>query len=181
MTLQQFFLYAAVGGGALFLVQLVLSMLGMGDADIDSHSLSDGSSSSADVAFKLLSLQGLTAFFGMFGLVGLALLLDSKVSPTLAVLGALAGGSLSTWVIARIFRAAQGMQSSGTLDLSKVVGSRGVVNLRIAPGKPGKVTVNLHGRLLELEATSDGDTFETGAEVGVERLLADGSVRVAKV
>lgn len=181
MTLQQFFLYAAVGGGALFLVQLVLSMMGMGDADVDADLLSDGSNSSADTAFKMLSLQGLTSFFGMFGLVGLALQLESKASPTLSVLGALLGGSLSTWVIARIFRVAHTMQSSGTLDLNKAVGSRGIVNLRIAPGKPGKVTINLSGRLLELEAVSDSDSFETGAEVSVERLLADGSIKVTKL
>ncbi len=181
VTLQQFFLYAAVGGGALFLVQLVLSMMGMGDADVDADLLSDGSNSSADTAFKMLSLQGLTSFFGMFGLVGLALQLESKASPTLSVLGALLGGSLSTWVIARIFRVAHTMQSSGTLDLNKAVGSRGIVNLRIAPGKPGKVTINLSGRLLELEAVSDSDSFETGAEVSVERLLADGSIKVTKL
>ncbi|MFT3926099.1 MAG: hypothetical protein QM778_26380 [Myxococcales bacterium] len=180
MGLHQFFIYCAVGGGALFLVQLVLSMLGAGDADIPSADHPPTGHSSTDTSFKILSLQGLTAFFGMFGLVGLALQDESKAGPTVSVLGALAAGSFSTWVISRIFRAAHSLQSSGTLDLSKAVGSTGTVYLRIAPDKPGKVTLNLHGRLVQLDAVTTVETLETGSEVRVERVLADGTVSVLK-
>src|SRR4051794_35617875 len=104
VTLHQFFLYCAIGGGTLFLVQLVLSMLGMGDADLDfgGHHGSETGHTSADTAFKVLSLQGLTAFFGMFGLVGLALHDESHVHPILSVLGASAAGSFTTWLMGRL-------------------------------------------------------------------------------
>jgi hypothetical protein len=181
VTLQQFFLYCAIGGGALFLVQLVLSMVGAGDADIDfGGDHPPTGHTSADTAFKILSLQGLTAFFGMFGLVGLAMITESKAGPFMSVFAAMLGGAFTTWVIAKIFRAAHSLQSSGTLDLAKAVGSTGTVYLRIAPDKPGKVTLNLQGRLVQLDAVCTGQTLDTGSEVRVERVLADGSVSVVK-
>jgi len=179
--LHQFFLFCAAGGGALFLVQLVLTVLGAGDVDLDfAADHPPTGHASADTSFKVLSLQGLTAFFAMFGLVGLALHHESQASATVSVLGAALAGSSTTWLIGRIFRAAHLLQSSGTLDLSKAVGSTGTVYLRIAPDKPGKVTLNLHGRLVQLDAVTSQETLETGSEVRVERVLADGTVSVLK-
>jgi hypothetical protein len=182
VTLHDFFLYSAIAGGALFLVQLALSMVGAGDADLDfggHHDVSTGHTS-ADTAFKLLSLQGLTAFFAMFGLVGLALYHESKAGPTVSVVGALVGGSLTTWLIAKLFRAAKGLEASGTVELSRAVGLTGTVYLRIAAGKPGKLTINVHGRLLTLDAVTAGETLETGVEAKVTRVLGDGSVSVER-
>lgn len=182
MTLHDFFLYSAVAGGALFVVQLVLSAVGAGDADLDigGHHGDVTGHTSADTAFKLLSLQGLTAFFGMFGLVGLALYHESKVGPTLSVLGGFFGGALTTWLIARIFRAARSLEGSGTINLQNALGLTGTVYLGIAPGKAGKVTLTMAGRLLTLDAISAAQTLETGTEVRVVRVLGDGSVGVVR-
>ncbi|MEY4577513.1 MAG: hypothetical protein RL701_2216 [Pseudomonadota bacterium] len=186
MTLHDFFLYAALLGGALFLVQLVLSAVGAGDADIDfgghhtgGHSGTDHSSS--DVAFKLLSLQGLSAFFSMFGLVGLALHDQTGLSPLPSTVGAFVGGWLMTVVIGRIFRAAKRLESSGTLDLKNAHGAEATVYLRIAPQKPGKVTVTVQGRQVEAEAISEDAVYETGDRVRVVRALPNGSVLVGRL
>jgi hypothetical protein len=128
----------------------------------------------------VLSLQGLTAFFGMFGLVGLAMVHESKAGPVASVSAALLGGMLTTWIIARIFRAARSLEGSGTVDLKKAVGASGTVYLRVAPGKPGKVTLNVGGRLLQLDAVTIDETLDTGTEVRVTRLLADGSVNITR-
>ena len=181
MTLHDFFLYSAIAGGALFLVQLVLSAMGAGDADLDLGGHHDPSGhGSADTAFKLLSLQGLTAFFGMFGLVGLALYHESKAGPTISVLGGLLGGGLTTFFISRIFRAAKGLEGSGTIKLENAIGLTGTVYLGIAPNKPGKVTLTMAGRLLTLDATTIEQNLETGTEVRVVRVLGDGTVSVIK-
>lgn len=181
MTLHHFFLYSAVAGGALFVVQLVLSAMGAGDADLDLGGHHDVSGhTSADTAFKLLSLQGLTAFFGMFGLVGLALLDESQAGPTVAVLGGLIGGGATTWLISKIFRGAKKLEASGTIKLQDALGLTGTVYLGIAPGKPGKVTLTMKGRLLTLDAISDRDSLVTGTEVRVVRVLGDGSIGVEK-
>jgi hypothetical protein len=180
VTLHHFFLYSAVAGGALFVVQLVLSSMGAGDADLDMGGHHDVTHTSADTAFKLLSLQGLTAFFGMFGLVGLALLEESKAGPVVSVLGGLVGGGATTWFISKIFRGAKKLEASGTIRLQDSLGLTGTVYLGIAPGKPGKVTLTMKGRLLTLDAISDRDSLVTGSEVRVVRVLGDGSIGVEK-
>jgi len=183
VTLHQFFLYCAIGGGALFLVQIVLSLFGVGDADLDLDLGGDHPATghtSADTAFKVLSIQGLTAFFAMLGLVGLALLDESKQSAPVALIGGVVGGAATTYVIARIFRAARSLEGSGNLDMNKAVGQVGTVYLRIAPDKPGKVTVTVDGRSMTLDATSTTETFDTGTEVRVSRTLPDGSLVVTK-
>ena len=183
MTLHNFFLFSAVAGGALFVVQLVLSAIGAGDADLDfgGHHGDVTGHTSADTAFKLLSLQGLTAFFAMFGLVGLALLEESQAGATVSMLGALVGGAATTWLISRIFHGAKKLEASGTIQLQQALGLTGTVYLGIAPGKPGKVTLTMKGRLLTLDAVSDTQTLATGTEVRVVRVLGDGSIGVEKV
>lgn len=181
MTLHDFFLAAAILGGALFLVQLVLSALGAGDADIDlgSHHVG-GLDHGSDIAFKMLSLQGLSSFFAMYGLMGLALLDQYGVPPWAALAGALLGGWLTTALIARIFRAASKLESSGTLNLTNALDAEGTVYLRIAPDKPGKITVIVQGRQIEAEAISDHVTFETGERVRVLRVLPSGALEVGR-
>jgi hypothetical protein len=182
VTLHNFFLYSALAGGALFVVQLVLSALGASDADVDfgGHHGDVTGHASADTSFKLLSLQGLTAFFAMFGLVGLALSEESQVGPTVSVLGGMLGGAATTWLIAKIFRAAKKLEASGTVQLKNALGLTGTVYLNIAPGKPGKVTLTMAGRLLTLDATSDAQSLATGTEVRVVRVLGDGTIGVEK-
>ena len=180
--LHNFFLFSAGLGGALFLVQLVLSAIGAGDADIDlggSHAGSTGHTSS-DTAFKLLSVQGLAAFFAIFGLSGLALSQQSGLPPPVVIAGATAGGAFTTFVLARIFRAAKQLEGSGTLDMSNAIGQEATVYLRVAPNKPGKVTLTLQGRLVEVDAAAEGETFETGDRVRVIRALPNGSLLVGK-
>lgn len=180
LTLHHLFLFSAAGGGLLFVVQVVLSLAGAGAGDLGGGDAATGHSS-PDVAFKLLSLQGLTAFFAMFGLVGLALYEESRVGATMSLLGALVGGGLTTFIIARIFQAARKLEASGNVDLRAAVDMTGTVYLRIAPGKPGKVTLTLNNRLLQLDAISATDALETGSLVRVVDVLSDGTVRVVKV
>ena len=77
--LEKLFMVCAVAGGILFAIRLVLQFLGgdtgghhdisspvnVGGTDIHGDTVADGSD--AYLSFKLLSFQGLTAFFMMFG------------------------------------------------------------------------------------------------------------------
>lgn len=124
------------------------------------------------------SLQGLSAFFALFGLTGLALHDQSRLASGPSLAGAFLGGWLTTWIIARIFRAAHKLESSGTLDLNNASGAEATVYLRVAPHKPGKITVTVQGRQIEADAVSESDTFETGDRVRVVRALASGPLLI---
>ncbi len=192
---QTFFVCAAVGS-VFFLIQLVLLSLGGGDAgtdvgaDVGGHigdgtlggdaDLSaDGHHPSSDLGFKLLSFQGLTAFFMLFGLVGLAMSRGSGLGGGISVLTATAAGFLGMLVVARLFRFFIGMQSSGTIDMRNAVGRTGRVYLRIRAGAKGQVEVAFQGRLRVCDARSaDGSEIPNDAHVEVTGL--EGSTLIVK-
>ncbi len=181
MTLTELFFYSAAIGGVSFVAQVALQLIGAGGGDADAHVDAGGDHhTSPDLTFKVLSLQGLTAFFSMFGLVGLAMHRGSQAGVAASLLGAVAAGVVITWILARIFAVAARLQSSGTLDMHHALGERGTVYLGISKDKPGKVTVIVRGRLLTVDALTEGEPLETGADVTVTRVLSDGSVVVAK-
>lgn len=185
MTLDTLFVICAIGGGALFAVQLGLQLAGFASADADIDLDGGDSHSSPDASFKVLSLQGLTAFFLMFGLIGLATLRSQSEASfghgLISTLAGLLGGITTTWLIAKLFGMARQLQSSGTLDLRRALDATGTVYLTIRSDKPGKVTVVVAGRSLTLDAhLAEGQTrtLETGASVVVTRVLPDDSVEV---
>jgi membrane-bound ClpP family serine protease len=165
-----FLICAAIGGG-LFVSRFILQLAGAHDAGVDTDlevGHADVDHLDADVSFKLLTLQGLTAFFMMFGLVGFALLRESHVGGGLALAGALAAGLGTVWLIGKLFTSIKKLQSSGTLDNAAAIGEQGSVYLTIRAGGRGKVHVSLKGRMREFEAVSkNGEEIRTGERVTV--------------
>ena len=169
--LEFFFLICAVIGGGLFVVRFVIQLFGgdhgttdtdleVGHADVDHLD--------ADVSFKLLTLQGLTAFFMMFGLVGFAMLRESHAQSGVALASALAAGLGTVWLIGKIFSSVKKLQSSGTMDNAAAIGEQGTVSLTIRAQGAGKVLVTMHGRPREFEATAkDRAELKTGERIRV--------------
>lgn len=173
------FTTSAILGGAILVIQLFVHFFGgaIGDGDLD---LFEGGE--ADVSFKFLSLQGLSGFFTMFGLVGLALLWESEVAPGLAIAGALVAGAVTTLIMARIFQWVKGLESHGNVRMHDAIGVSGTVYTRIQKQKPGKVTLVIAQRLMTLDArTEDDGSLEQGDRVIVQALDEDGSLRVSRI
>jgi len=180
--LEKLFLVCAVAGGVLFLVRLVLQFLG-GDtgahhdvgapvdvdaAGADLHGDTGTDTGDAYLSFKLLSFQGLTAFFMMFGLVGLAMMRQTDHQEVLSLAVALAAGLVTVWFIGLIFRKAGSLQSSGNIDIRNAVGQEGKVYLGIPAGGTGKAVVTVQDRLRIYEAVSrDQSEIATGQRVRV--------------
>lgn len=181
MKLDTIFVICAAMGGTFFVVQLVLQFMGfMGHADVDTDLDPNAGHPSADFSFKVLSLQGMSAFLMMFGLLGLATFRSGGTAPFAFGIG-FAGGAATTFVIGRLFKFASRLQSSGTLDLGRAVGAAGTVYLTIRKDRPGKVTITVTNRLLTVDArVSEDVTLETGTPIVVTRVLADDSVEVRK-
>ena len=160
------FLICAIIGGVLVFTKLVMQHVG-GDVDVDGHL-------DSDVGFHILSIHGLASFAMMFGLVGLALYRQSQVGIVISLAGAVLAGLFSVWLIGKLFKAINRLQSSGTLSNADAVGSTGVVYLTIPEGGTGLVSLSFHNRLRELNAVAkDGGRLETGTPVRVVQVNAN--------
>ena len=167
-----FFLVCALVGGVLLVLRLLLLVIGFG-ADGDGLDLHHADS---DVGFKLLSIQGITAFLTMFGLVGFAVMRGTALGATIAVIAAILAGIGSAWIIGRVFVAMLRLQSSGSVGLEQTVGCTGTVYANISK-QGGSVQITVAQRLREFDAISvNGDDLPTGTPVRVVKVQGHGVV-----
>ena len=165
--IEQLFLLCALLGGTILILRLILTVAG-----IDGHDGDTGHVSS-EHGFQILTIQGISSFFAMFGVVGYTLYHNASLGMIIALIGAVISGLLAVWIIQRIFMGMLHLQSSGTLPLSEAVGSEGSVYLTV--GKDGgRVQINFANRLREFEAVSaDGAPIPTGTAIRVQSVAAN--------
>jgi membrane protein implicated in regulation of membrane protease activity len=169
------FLACAVLGGAILVLQILLSLLGM-DHGVDVLHLdlhSDGAEGLNLLGVRALS-AGLT-FFGIGGLAGYATPLGLAAALPLALL---MGGGAAVGVAAAM-RALLRMESDGTVRIERAVGEPAVVYLSIPGGRAGmgKVHLKLQDRLVEYQALS-AHPLPTGAQVVVVDVVGPDTVEV---
>ena len=178
-NLEWVFILAAVAGGLVVLLRVALQFLGWGlELDGDGDGLDDAHGDPGD-GFHVLTIHGLSSFFLMFGLAGLALV-QSGAGTAGSILGGGLAGLAAIWVIARLFRAARHLQSSGTVPAEQAVGCLGTVYQAIPAGGSGRVTVRIGQRLREMDAVHAGaGPLPTGTPVRVLRV--ERSVAVVEI
>ena len=182
-------------GGTLFILRTIMMLVGggldLGDGDFDADIDMDGDlhvdgdhldmDADSDFSFKLLSMQGLTAFFMMFGLVGLALL-KANVPVLLTILGGGIAGTLAVWVISLLFSQMKRLQSDGTLQIENAVGVSGSVYLNIPAKGTGQVQVTVQGALKIFDAISkDGKKIATGEKISVTGTVDNNTLIVKRI
>lgn len=185
-------------GGTLFILRTALMLAGGGlsddaldagfEADLPAHDLPveahpglEGDHQDADSSFKFLSLQGLTAFFMMFGLVGLALV-KAGLPALLTVLGAMLAGLFTQWFISLLFTQLKRLSSEGTIDIRNTVGQPGTVYLTIPPGASGQVQVVVQGALKIFDAVSHSrEKLAPGQKVRVLEVVDGSTILVEQV
>jgi membrane protein implicated in regulation of membrane protease activity len=169
---------SAIVGGTLFLLRMLILLFGGGDfgEDVDGDVSMDG-----DVSFKFLSLQGLTSFFMMFGLVGLAML-RANLPVFLTVVGGMAAGAVTVAVTGLIFSQMKRLQTEGTINIRNAIGSEGSVYLSIPKNGTGQVQVIVQGALKIFDASSKSKTaLPTGEKVRVVDVTGGNTLVVEKI
>ena len=162
--LEQFFLLTAVVGGVVVVLRLVLTIAGFDhDGDLDAHHVD------SDSGFQILSIQGISAFFTLFGLVGYTLYHQAGMGTTVSLVIALLAGAFAMWLMHRIMMTMMRLQSSGSLGIEAAVGCEGKVYVTVTP-TGGSVQVSMSNRLREYEAVcAPGETLPSGTPIRVER------------
>ncbi len=188
--IQKTFLLCAVLGSTLFLIRTILFFIGGdtdtevdGDIDFDGNVDASGLEHLDSAAsFHIFSLHGITGFFMMFGLVGLAMSKQSNLRPAISVGGGLIAGVFTMWLVAKIFISMKRLQSDGTLDLKNAVGQDGTVYLNIPADGIGKVQVVVQERLKVFNAVSGKkEKIKTGESIKVIKVINGNIFVVEKV
>lgn len=190
--LETTFLYAAIAGGAVLLLQFLLTFFGGGedgadfgeadvdagiDADVDGHG-----HAGSFWFFEMVSLRTLAAAATFFGLVGL-MARSYDVSPVVSLLLATAAGFAAMYSVYWMFKQLFRLQSSGTQIISNAVGLPAQVYLRIPPKNTGagKVHVNMQKRIVEyLAVTDEEEPLGSGENVWVVAVVNGETLRVAR-
>lgn len=195
---------ATIIGGTFFLLRVIMMFVGGGfgdgDADIphdvphdiphelphdvhldgDIHTDASSDHPSANLSFKLLSAQGLTSFFMMFGLVGLALL-KSNLPILVTIIGAVIAGLITVAVIGLIFSQMNRLQTEGTIRIQNTIGTEGTVYLTIPREGTGQVQVIVQGSLKIFDAMSkDKKMIATGEKIQVVGVASGNTLVVDK-
>jgi hypothetical protein len=181
MGLSTIYLVCAVAGGTVLLLRMILMVTGLGhmdtapDVTTEVNFDHDGAVDSGDGhggAYTFLSIQSISGFFTMFGLVGLGLL-QINASDFWSLAGALAAGVFTAWCTGMIFIGMQRLQSDGTLKIENAIGKHATVYLTIPETGTGSINISIQGSLRTMDAMSDnGQRIPTGSIVKVLRVTA---------
>ncbi len=177
---EQIFWGIAVVSSTLFVIQFILSMIGMADMDTDIdkdfHFEESG-------GLDLISVRGILAGLMLFGWTGVVIL-SSGGNLTEAFAWSLVAGILALVGVAYLLKLFLKLQDEGhRANLWNAVDEIAEVYLRIPPNKEGagKINLVLGNTYQELEAvTHSSKAIPTGAKVKVVQVL-DGNLLLVEL
>lgn len=174
----QVFACIAIPATIMLLIQMVLTLIGLGsegDTDADGADV-DGAEADginegfelddADEAFekgevfdaglRLFTLRGLIAFFSVTGWVG-TICCGNGMNLALSIIISVSSGFLAMLIIALLMKWLFSLQYDGTEDVRNALGVSGTVYMRVPPSRTGKgkISVVIQGKLCEKYAVTD--------------------------
>ena len=94
----------AIVGTFLFLIYFALILIGgVADGALGAVGVDIDLEMGAEGVFNMLTIQGLLSFLMMFGIFGLAVNMETEI-PTLAILAGTIAGTISMWLIGKVFQ-----------------------------------------------------------------------------
>jgi hypothetical protein len=168
------FWFCALAGSGMFLIQFVLSLVGMDGEDAE-----EGSSQN----FKWLSKQAATGFLMMFGWIGLACKNELGYSAPAAMSLAVFAGIAAMFVTGSIFKLSRKLRSTGTVfRIDEAIGKEASVYQRIPKGGSGKISISLRDLTHEIDAISlNGEEVNSFTQVQIIKKADERTVVVTPI
>jgi hypothetical protein len=179
------FTVPALVGTLFFLARLGLMLVGGGDWDVDADVDADvdGDFDDSDHAFKVLSIQSITAFMMGFGWGGLGGLKGAGWSIVNSVAFGVVAGVGMVWMLAKLMQGIYHLQSSGNVPIESTLDAEGSVYVAIPPHGEGKGQVRLivgnHERFYQA-VTDDLEALESRERIRVIGVNDDNSLNVTR-
>ena len=175
--LQKFFWIIALCASLVFLIQTIMTFVGLGtDADVDAGPMDGSVDSVEDGSLSgVFSFRNLINFLLGYGWAGV-LLNGSIEQGWLLQIVAIAVGLLFVLAFVFMFRQVMKLSHDGSFKMQEAVGLKADVYLRIPAARSGrgKVQVSVKGSVHEIDAMTDNrEEIATGAQVKIVKVLGD--------
>ncbi len=173
----------AIFASGVFLVQMIMTFIGIGDADGGDadFDLGDGSGDTLDTGgtLQLFSVRNIINFLLGVGWGGVCFS-GSIQNQTLLALVALLTGCVFVAIFIMLFRQMRRLEHDGAFRVEDCVGQVADVYLRIPAqrGGEGKIQFSFNGSVQELPAITDGPAIATGQKVRVCEVIGGHTVLV---
>jgi len=122
------------------------------------------------VDFGDISFSAIAALFSIGGWAGVLAYQMTDLSVWGIFGAASAAGAMGFVATAMLLKQIKKLEETGNLDLENAVGQLGEVYLSIPENGQGQVQIVLQGRLIILDAKTDGKAIETGQKIIVYSL-----------
>lgn len=171
-----------------FVIQMVLTFIGIGDTDADvdfggDADFSDGNTLDVGGAMQLFTIRNFINFLLGLGWGGVCLA-SVIPNPLLLSLAAIAVGCLFVYVFLVLYKQMFRLEKNGAYHIKDCVGQTVDVYLTVPAqrGGMGKVQVSFNGSVQELAALTDSEQpLRSGAKVRVLELIDNTTVLVEKI
>lgn len=168
-SILQLFWGCAIVSSFVFLVQAILTLLGMdGDSDFDLDASTSSDTMDLGGGLSLFSVRSFVNFFVGFGWAGIAFYSLIPQTWLLYVIAAVIG-CFFVWLYFFIRRQTMRLQSDGSINVKKCIGSHCDVYLRIPAENSGtgKVQISINGSIHEYSAVTKGALLPSGSRARV--------------
>jgi hypothetical protein len=187
--LEAVFWFCALAGTAVFVLRVVLMVVGVSEMDgtdsFDSTHVGHAHHGShSDALFEIISINSVTAFFMMFGWIGLTCYAQFSLGATPSIMIALLVGILCMYITTYLFRWARKFTSpGGTFNIKNTVGQNAKVYQRIPADGRGRITIDMPDSMThEIDAIAeDGKEIDSFKSVKVVRVVDQSTVSVRTV
>ena len=175
----------AIVTSLVFLVQMVLTFVGIGDTDADFDFQTDVDATAGDTldtggALQLFSVRNIVNFLLGLGWGGVCW--SSLIgNHFLLALAAIATGCAFLILFYYMFRQMKRLETNGAFRTKDCVGQVCDVYLRIPAQRSGqgKVQVSFGGSVQEIAAVTDGDELASGTKVRIQSLIDEHTLLVS--
>ena len=175
--LQKFFWIVACCASLIFIIQTIMTFIGLGtDADVDAGPMEGAVDSVEDGSLSgVFSFRNLINFLLGYGWAGV-LFFDSIEKRWLLQVLAIAVGLVFVLAFVFMFRQVMKLSHDGSFKMQEAVGLKADVYLRIPAARSGrgKVQVSVKGSVHEIDAMTDStEEIATGGQVKIVKVLGD--------
>jgi len=176
----------AIFASGVFLIQMVLTFIGIGDADgadadVDFGADGDAAGDTLDTggAIQLFTVRNVINFLLGVGWGGVCFWSSIK-SPFLLCLVAIVTGCLFVLLFVVLFKQFMKLSHDGSFHIDECVGQVADVYLRIPAHRSGKgkIQFSFQGSVQELSAITDGEKISTGSKVRVLQVIGSNTLLV---